>query len=108
MTAQCISALKIERILVAAKGAWIRGADLARSVGITPGAVPKVLQPAVRRKLVERSAPVDRENVQSVSWRATELAYAAPARRFTLKDWPPGFVSQWDDIVARERAAVRD
>lgn len=105
MSERSAASLKAERHLRALNGAWVLSADLAAVIGMSANQLAKVLYVALKQKRVEH-ARCGKGRLRS--WRATDRILAPSSGRFMLKDWPPGFVSKWDEMVAQERAAARE
>jgi hypothetical protein len=76
---------------------WVPAGDLADVLGVPSNQLVLILADALKQGRVER---VRRGGTKLRIWRVTEKAFAPPPRSLA---WPPGFVSQWDAVVARER-----
>lgn len=73
-------------------GGWVKNSELAGHVGVLPsrltGALAAMLETGeVQRKRCGKGGVLH--------WRA---ALPTPTQLFSVKDWPPGFVSQYDTV----------
>lgn len=76
-------------------GAWVLNTELCRHLDVPSNATRPALGPAVAAGLVERS-------INSGGYMQWRMAQPKPKRKkapqFSLPDWPPGFVSQFDSV----------
>lgn len=83
------------------KGAWLPNADAARVIGVRPNAMLPALGPALDAGLVEKSlcsSGFTQWRIGTIKSRRARPAASAPAPKFSLEDWPPGFVAQFDTV----------
>jgi hypothetical protein len=71
---------------------WTTTGELAEHIGVSSSEIFCSLKPALAAGLVEFRFVSNRRE-----WRACAKPPQAPTRRFSI-DWPPGFVSRWDDV----------
>lgn len=77
-------------------GAWVLNTELCRHLDVPSNATRPALAPAVAAGLVERSI----SSGGYMQWRMAQpkARRQKGAPTFSLPDWPPGFVSQFDSV----------
>jgi hypothetical protein len=87
------------------KGAWLPNADAARVIGVRPNAMLPALGPALDAGLVEKSLCssgfTQWRLLGTAKPRRTRPAKPTDPQKFSLDDWPPGFVAQFDSVSVR-------
>lgn len=83
------------------KGAWVSNTDIAHHLGVRTNAVRPSLERAVAGGLVEKSTCPS----GFLQWRLAVIKprrkpkdKPTPAPAFSIPDWPPGFVAQFDSV----------
>lgn len=84
---------QVERYLRHATKEWILNSELAAHVGISPNMLPRLLAGLIEAGVIHRSY---RGKGGLLQWRLAPAV--TPIRTFSIPNWPPGFVSQFDTI----------
>lgn len=82
------------------RGEWLANTEVAQFLGCPPNAIRPSLEPAVEAGLIERSVT----SKGCTQWRIAVPKRRAPSKvvkspqRFSIDNWPPGFVSQFNAV----------
>lgn len=88
-------------LMQAPRGAWIANIEVSTHLGVRPNAILPSLQKALDVGLIEKSL-CERGFLQwrigTPRKRPTKKAEKKPEEVFSIPNWPPGFVSQFDTV----------